>query len=590
MVAFKQIFISFIPALLIASLSAAIAYSVTLGAISIDADIAVFCAALALAVASVFGAILGRSALAHTALFCFAIFWLLVGAKMQNAALECVKALSWHVIPIVAATTAILKERAFWSAHGILRLLCLSIALFFMVLLCLSPYAINAAAALQYGLGGTFLGAPIGAIAVYAIAWIVFLARAISQTRKLVPSALAIACGEFMAGLFFASDRALCALFFGAGAITLIIGSAPFSFVKPAGKKERAFNVSLQPKIGAPKAPSRLFPKPSLGVAPKLAELKERVLERVKTPFGAPKIPLVLAHPDLKFFNLQSKVNVALSPAYYWYKRSEAPFKSRRLAKRFAASLFFGWIPEGSYRYFAFREDNGWGFIACDLAATTQKLIEQGLDSMQISRIYFAQNALNPADQPIALSESAALSFVDGAWVALPAKFAADAKPFDESPRALRAPSFAPIRSRETNDISSGRFRLAASFLLTLIAALAIDIFRLSAAASAADRDREEILAREKLPATRIQLESIERRLTQTASAQQGLRLTLNKLLTFAPAARLEKLDIDGRTIAARFAPNDAINAQTIIDRLKTALPDAQAVEQGGKVMAAAKW
>ena len=590
MIALKQIFISFIPPLLIAFLSAALAYSKTLGILSIDPEFAIFCAALALAIASIFGAILGRSAIAHTALFSFAIFWLLVGAKMGDTALECIKALSWRLIPIIAAITLAPRERAFWSAAGILRLLCLSIALFFIVLLSLSPYAINAAAALEYGLDRRLFGIPLGAVVVYAIAWIFFLARAFSQTRKLVPVALGGACGAFMAGLFFASDRALCALFFGAGAVMLIIGASPVSFVTVSTKKDRA-PVAAKPEKAAPSARRPVFfAKPALGVFSKLAPTKERLAERVKALFDSSKVPLVPAHPDIRFFDPQNKVGVVLSPAYYWYKHSDAPFKSRRLAKRFAASLFFGWIPEGSYSYYAFREENGWGFIACDLGATTQRLIEQGLDTLQIARVYFAQSALDPADSPIRLSQNTALSFVNGAWVALPIKLAAEVKEFDPTPRVLNAPSFAPVRSRESSDVSFKHFRLAASFLLIVIVALAVDIFRLSTAASAAERDREDILTREKLPATQIQLESVERRLTQIASAQRGLRQTLSKLLTFVPSARLEKLDIDGRTITARLAPSDAISAQTIIERLKTALPEAEAVEQNNRVSAAIKW
>ncbi|MDR2638202.1 MAG: hypothetical protein LBC09_00010 [Helicobacteraceae bacterium] len=608
MVALKQILVSFIPPLLIALICAAIAYTNALGVLAIAPDFAIFCAALALAIAAIFGAVLGRSAIAHAALFALAIFWLVIGGRMENTTLECVKALSWHLLPVVAAIFAALNECPFWSAQGILRLLCVSIALFLIALISLSPYAINFAAALEYGFGDMILGVPKGAAFIYALTWILFLIRAYSQRRKLVPTALGVSCGAFLAGIALGGDRALSALFFGGGALILIIGALPFSFAVIATKpqKRREAKAPPQPKAAPLKAASaepvafdRNLPQTAPIKTRLLAKLssfrpfalaKDRLTDRAKSLLSPAKTRLVLAHPDLRFFDTNDKVGVILSPAYYWYKRSEALFKSRRLAKRFAASVFFGWIPEGSYHYYAFKEEGGWGFIACDPVEATRRLIDQGLDARLISRIYFAQSALDPAQSPIALSQNTALSFVNGAWVALPLKFAADAQPFDQTPRVLSAPSFAPPRSRETSDMPRKRFALAASFLLIVIAALAVDIFRISSLANAYESEREEILTRAKLPATQLQLESIERRLTQIASAQQGLRLTLNKLLTFAPTARLERLDIEGRTITVRFAPTETIDAKTIIERLKAAAPEAEAKEQNNQVWAVAKW
>ncbi|MDR2034105.1 MAG: hypothetical protein LBP89_05685 [Helicobacteraceae bacterium] len=585
MSALKHIFISFIPPLLIAVLSATLAYSHAIGVTPIAPDLAVFCAAIALAIAIIFGAVLQKSSIACAAFFAIALFWLIVGGRIENAALECVKALGWYLLPIVNLGMAFFSERPIWSAEGILRLLCAAIALFLIVLLSVSPYAIGAAATLEYGFGDAVLGVPKGAAAIYALAWILFLAKAFSQGRKLIPIALGAACGAFFAGLVFISDRALCAIFFGAGAAILIAGSLPFTFVKRAAK-EKTPPLKKPEKEKTPKKRSMPLTAPR----ERVTFSKETLLKSAKSLFDRAKTPLILAHPDLRFFSAQSKISVVLSPAYYWYKRSDAPFKSRRAAKRFAASIFFGWIPEGDYRYFAFREENGWGFIACDPSDIARRLNEQGLDLLQISRVYFAQSALDPIDSPIGLSNNFALSFIEGAWVTLPIKFAANAKRFDETPRVLNAPSFALSRSEEAGDIPQKRFWTAASFLLLLIGSIAIDTFRMTRAANALNNERAAILERSKLPATQMQLESIERRLNQIAAAQRGLRETLAKLFSLSQSARLEKLDFEGRTIAARFAPLEENGAQAIIDRLKSALPDAEARIQDNIVWAAIKW
>ncbi|MDR2904503.1 MAG: hypothetical protein LBU73_00900 [Helicobacteraceae bacterium] len=322
------------------------------------------------------------------------------------------------------------------------------------------------------------------------------------------------------------------------------------------------------------------------------------LIERVKGLFTPPVKSVVMAHADSKFSNISdlSRKAVILSPSFYWYKKSDTKFKNIMAARRFAASIFYGWIPDnGSYKYYAFREESGWGFIACDPNETARKLADMGIDLNLVSRIYFAQTTLIKGEKAIAVSANSALSFVDGSWVAIPRKFAAkEIAEFSQDYIKLSRPSFAPKRSKtniETeDDLDRKKFLIAASFLGVLIAANTIGLYRVLSAQNAYEIETEDILQKNKLPATQMQIENIEKRLTKVAEAQEGLRAALSKFLAFSPEAKLEKLEYENRAIAARYLIAEGTEPEAAERKIKNALPAAQTEIQNGKVLATAKW
>jgi hypothetical protein len=285
----------------------------------------------------------------------------------------------------------------------------------------------------------------------------------------------------------------------------------------------------------------------------------------------------IIVHSGERYDLFNHKVNIVLSPAYYWYKRSDIAFKSLFSARKFAPSIFFSWVPEGKYRYYVFKETEGYGFIACDPDAVKSSLIAQGFDLDMIGRIYFAQCAIDAELSPVRAGVSSILAIVNGAWVALPSSTAENANEFFAPINTRKQPSLRISRSLyepggDIKDIKQRSFIYAAALLILLFSALLIDIFHIKAQNSRLQAAQEEILENAKLPSTLLQLESIEKRLNATASGQYAIREKLSKLLGSIQNACVESIEIKDGRIEAVVRPNFPDNSEALAGQLKTAL------------------
>ncbi len=308
------------------------------------------------------------------------------------------------------------------------------------------------------------------------------------------------------------------------------------------------------------------------------APLKERL-----APLFRSQSPVVLAHPDNRYESIDGRVVVILSPAYYWYRRSEIPLRSARAARRIAPSLFFGWLPEGQFRFLAQKESDGhYGIYALDLE-------EQGLLPDRIERIYFAQAVLSKEQTPMQASDESALDFIDGLCVSLPlaylsttAKPAADLAPFGPSIRLGR------VRSA---GMSRGRFLWMAALALLVGASGAVQWYHYAALEAHFVQQRTDQLKSARLPGTSFQLDAIERRLAGVAKEQTTLREHLSTLLrTPMQDAHMAQLLFESNKLSARFQVSGADAQASLASLLKERLPGAQVSAEGEILSLELQW
>ncbi len=303
------------------------------------------------------------------------------------------------------------------------------------------------------------------------------------------------------------------------------------------------------------------------------------------------RTPVVIAHPDCRYDASGDRLSLILSPAYYWYRRSDIPLKSARAARKIAPSLFFGWLPEGgSYRYFAHQERDGhYGVFALDLDAVAKELAEQGLAPERIDRLYFAQAALDPQAPPLRVSETSALGFVDGICVSLPLAYLPQAP---DEPGALSAqgPS-ARLGRVHSAGVSRGHFAVAASLLLLVATAQAISWYQAASQISAFEQKRADLLSEARLPATNIQLAAIERQLQGIHTEQMALRDHLTTLLaTPLEGAHIQSLSIESGELRASFEGLDGSQEAALGSRLSERLEGAQVRARDGVLEVRLQW
>jgi len=114
-------------------------------------------------------------------------------------------------------------------------------------------------------------------------------------------------------------------------------------------------------------------------------------------------------------------INVMLTPQFYTLKKETLPLKFAYQAKRIAASVFEGMVPEGrTYEYFVYKEGDRWVFIAYSLEEIIEFLQGKGLYPESISKLFFAQQAVDFFREPYLLSDKEVLGVVDEKVVLVP--------------------------------------------------------------------------------------------------------------------------------------------------------------------------
>jgi hypothetical protein len=150
---------------------------------------------------------------------------------------------------------------------------------------------------------------------------------------------------------------------------------------------------------------------------------------------------LILVHTSMKPVALSHTVNVMLTPQFYTLKKEVLPLRYTYQAKRIAPSIFEGLVEAGrKYEYMVWKEKDEWVFLTYDLEMITTFLESKGFTLENISKLFFAQQAIELFDKPLLLGENDALVSLDDMIVAIPRAALTD----DEGPFLIFDNSFTP--------------------------------------------------------------------------------------------------------------------------------------------------
>ena len=132
---------------------------------------------------------------------------------------------------------------------------------------------------------------------------------------------------------------------------------------------------------------------------------------------------LILIHTNMKTVTTVpvEGVNIMLTPQFYTIKREDVPVKYAYQAKRIAPSLFDGLVENlEDHKYFVMQKNDTWVFIAYDENKIKTFLERKGISSVQVSKVFFAEQAIDTLTSPVLLGESEALVNVDGTITLVP--------------------------------------------------------------------------------------------------------------------------------------------------------------------------
>lgn len=249
----------------------------------------------------------------------------------------------------------------------------------------------------------------------------------------------------------------------------------------------------------------------------------------------------------------QEKLDIILSPRFYWVKRQSLPVKYLREVKKLLPSLFEDTLEDEKYSYSAYKEDDSFLLFAYKDKEILERLQACGIDAAHINNIYFAQSEFSQLENGARFSDTA-LIVKDGVVVQLPKAFVAQSTPIDIQNHELSKHKIELARySHIADDTSMRKFMIFMGVLIALFASeWAIVASKLDAIAA----KEEQVFEKEGLRASNIQNQAILTRLDKRYNRQTAIRNLSGLFLDIKlqEGERLQRLELVKNSVVAEFS------------------------------------
>ncbi len=238
--------------------------------------------------------------------------------------------------------------------------------------------------------------------------------------------------------------------------------------------------------------------------------------------------------------NVKDRIDIILTPSYYWVKRAvlEVPFTFQAL--KYAPSIFEGILPEGHFSYSVVKVKKEYLFFAYNADEIIKSLKDKGIEASQISGVYLAQNEFKHLSSPIACNEKDVLVLHQNTLLQVPKSLVDEStikRSMDEI-KTLSRNKITLYKSSVTHSLKElTPLMYALGAFIVLYAAQLFFTYREHAKISALPSVFKEY----KLPQTLMQNNSIEKRLRSDFTAQKSFRKIVFTILQL-PLSQREKI------------------------------------------------
>lgn len=254
---------------------------------------------------------------------------------------------------------------------------------------------------------------------------------------------------------------------------------------------------------------------------------------------------------DVEVGEVKSRVDIVLSPKFYWIKREELSVKKERDALKFAPSIFEGQFSNiEDYRFLAIkRGDSEYIFLAYNPKDILEKLQNEfHISEKFLGDIYTAQSELMDIDEPLSLNRVKKVVSIDGIVSEIP-KFSHE-NSINYAGEFLKKSNRSRFKLKYRGiDGEGGSLFVASLIPLAIVVYLTLDIIRLSSDSNYLQSEIERRRDVYSLPSTSFQIESIKNRYEKLESEQSKIRDSLFWLqdIKFSQYGKIEYLAIDRR-------------------------------------------
>lgn len=220
----------------------------------------------------------------------------------------------------------------------------------------------------------------------------------------------------------------------------------------------------------------------------------------------------ILLYKNGNYKNIENRVDIILTPDFYWIKKVDIPITKERKIKTLAPSIFEDSLPSDNFSYKVLKQ-NGIFFVIAYNMEDIEKEIEK--NNLLVRNIYFLQKEFENIDGCINIDEFFSLAKIDDIWVKIPKICSDNQKDIDEILDNLTLSNFkiSYTKSGFDFDIDEKVLQNISILILILLIAQSITYFGYKKEIANIQNEKNQILSRYSLPKTSIQLKSIERRL-----------------------------------------------------------------------------
>ncbi len=282
-------------------------------------------------------------------------------------------------------------------------------------------------------------------------------------------------------------------------------------------------------------------------------------------------IVLIDKHTDK--IDVHEKIGVILTPSFYWVKKVFLDVHLTSQALKFAPSIFEGILPEGDYAYYALKNKNEFIFFAYEPDEIINSLKKKGLESPQISGIYFAENEMKNITTPIQCNQSEALVLHKDTIIQI-SKSLVDT--------SLMKRNIDDIISFSKHRITLYKSSVAHSIkeltpVLSVLAALVV-LYTVQLFFTYNEQERlnslPSVFNEYNLPPTFVQNSSIENKLAKTFYVQKSLRQIMSSLLQLPllSSEKIKSVNYEKGQFIISFELSDITRLDAFILQMKSSL------------------
>ena len=233
---------------------------------------------------------------------------------------------------------------------------------------------------------------------------------------------------------------------------------------------------------------------------------------------------IFVTHNDTKtlFFEKKEKVDIILSPAFYWVKKMPLPVKSVREVKKLLPSIFEETLPLATYSYTAYKRKDTFILFAYEDKKILDFLTAKGINSSNISGIYFAQSEFEDSEEAYTVSETQSIISKDALVILIPSLWISKKQPLHLEEKIL---SKHKILLQQFGHIVDRKSLYTIVGILGILAIiLMVEIFIASSKRDAILTSKDALFSKYKLQPTMFQNRSIYTKYSAIHQRQTHLR------------------------------------------------------------------